>query len=136
MNPVIQEEVSGCGIAACAALARVSYAEARRIANKHGIYAEDRALWSDTAYVRTLLSALGLSAGKSELPFKSWDTLPDRALLAIKWHLEGGKPFWHWVVFVRQDDRSFVLDSRKALKSNIRRDFGRMKPRWYIDVSG
>ena len=33
MNTVIQEEKTGCGIAACAALANVSYAEAKRVAN-------------------------------------------------------------------------------------------------------
>lgn len=48
MNPVIQEEVSGCGIAACAVLAGIIYAQAKDRANSMGIYAEDTALWSDT----------------------------------------------------------------------------------------
>jgi hypothetical protein len=134
MKPVIQEEISGCGIAASATLAKVSYAEAKCVANGLGIYAEDKALWSDSDYVRRLLSALHLTTASSEAPFTTWETLPQKALLAIKWHLKNGKPFWHWVVFVRQGDEPFVLDSKKSLKNNVRRDFGRMKPKWYIEV--
>lgn len=132
--PVIQEQPSGCGIAACAALAGVSYAQARAVAEGLGIQAEDRALWSDTRYMRRLLMALGLSAAPSETSFSGWQALPDRALLAIKWHLENGTPFWHWVVFVRDNEDAFVLDSKRALKHHQRRDFGRMKPRWFIEV--
>lgn len=134
MESVIQEEISGCGIAACAALANVRYADAKQVANDLGIYAEDDKLWSDTAYVRRLLSAFHLKAASSESAFSTWEALPNKALLAIKWHLENGKPFWHWVVFVRQGEESYVLDSNKSLKTNVRRDFGRMKPKWYIEV--
>jgi len=136
MNPVIQEETTGCGIAACAALAGISYAEARRKANALGIYAADTALWSETGHVRTLLRELGISVSPKETPFESWEGLPDKALLAIKWRIEQGKPFWHWVVFVREGGEARVLDSRKALKSHIRQDFGRIRPKWYIGVSG
>ncbi|CAH1045024.1 hypothetical protein [Halomonas sp. TD01] len=134
MNPVIQEEISGCGIAACAVLAGITYAQAKETANALGIYAEDTALWSDTEYVRKLLRALGIMAAPTEMPFDTWVTLPDKALLAIKWRTEQGRPFWHWVVFVRTKQDAVVLDSKKALKSNIRRDFGRIKPKWFIHV--
>jgi len=134
MNPVIQEEISGCGIAACAALAGITYAQAKETANALGIYAEDTALWSDTEYVRTLLRALGITAASTETPFDTWEHLPDKALLAIKWRMEQGRPFWHWVVFARSEQEAVVLDSKKALKANIRRDFGRIKPKWFIRV--
>ena len=134
MNPVIQEEISGCGIAACAALAGITYAQAKETANALGIYAEDTALWSDTEYVRKLLRALGITAASTETPFDSWENLPDKALLAIKWRMEQGRPFWHWVVFVRNEADTVVLDSKKALKANTRRDFGRIKPKWFIRV--
>ncbi|PWV74878.1 hypothetical protein [Halomonas sp. A11-A] len=134
MESVIQEEISGCGIAASAALAGVTYAEAREKANILGIHAEDTALWSDTGYVRKLLGEFGISVDAGETPFESWESLPDRALLAIKWRMVRGQPFWHWVVFVREGGEARVLDSKKALKSNIRRDFGRIRPKWYIEV--
>ncbi|UQI42198.1 hypothetical protein [Vreelandella venusta] len=132
MNPVVQEEISGCGIAACAALAGITYTQAKATANALGIYAEDTALWSDTEYVRRLLCTLGITAAPTETPFEAWSTLPDKALLAIKWRTEQGRPFWHWVVFVRTERDTVVLDSKKALKTNIRRDFGRIKPKWFI----
>ncbi|WP_328185126.1 hypothetical protein [Marinobacter sp. OP 3.4] len=135
MKPVIQEEITGCGIAASAALAGVSYAEAKRKANALGIYAEDTALWSETSHVRTLLREFGISASPQETPFESWERLPDKALMAIKWRMEQGRPFWHWVVFVREGGEAKVLDSKKALKTNVRRDFGRIRPRWYIRAS-
>ena len=134
MKSVIQEESTGCGIASSAAIAGISYDEAKAVANGLGINADDQALWSDTLYVRRLLSELGVKTGEAEQPFTGWGALPDCALLAIKWRRESGKPFWHWVVFVREGDQEYVLDSKKALKHHTRRDFGRMKPKWYIPV--
>jgi ABC-type bacteriocin/lantibiotic exporter with double-glycine peptidase domain len=134
MKPVIQEETSGCGIASSAAIAGISYSEAKAVANAIGIYAEDQSLWSDPQHIRRILAELGIETGKEEKPFQIWGTLPDCALLSIKWHLENGKPYWHWVVFVREEGKPYVLDSKKALRNNIRTDFGRMKPKWFIDV--
>ena len=134
MKQVVQEEKTGCGIASSAAIAGLTYEETKQIANGMGIYAEDQSLWSDTQYVRSLLAELGVDTDKEEKSFISWESLPDCALISTKWHLEKGKPFWHWAVFVREGGEQYVLDSKKALKSNIRRDFGRMTPKWYIKV--
>jgi hypothetical protein len=38
------------------------------------------------------------------------------------------------VVFVRDATGEYVLDSKAALKNNVRRDFGRIKPKWFIAV--
>jgi hypothetical protein len=61
MKPVIQEEPTGCSIAASAALAGISYAEARCKANALVIYAENTALWSETEHFRRLLRELGIA---------------------------------------------------------------------------
>ena len=135
MNPVIQEEKTGCAIASSAAIAGISYKEAKNVANNLGIFAEDSALWSETNYIRTLLNKLGVSACEKEIPFTSWESLPNCALLSIKWHIEKSKPYWHWVVFKRENNRSYVLDSKKSLKTNIRTDFGRIKPKWYVEIN-
>jgi ABC-type bacteriocin/lantibiotic exporter with double-glycine peptidase domain len=135
MKPVIQKERTGCGIASVAALAGVSYDRAKAEASRLGILAEDRKLWSDTKYVRMLLRKFGISVAGKEQRFVTWETLPDRALLAVKWHLENGTPFWHWVVFAREGRSLYVLDSKKGLKENKRTDFGRIKPKWYIGVN-
>jgi ABC-type bacteriocin/lantibiotic exporter with double-glycine peptidase domain len=134
MRPVIQAEVTGCGIASVAAIAGVSYASAKKIANRFGIYAEDEKLWSETTHVRRLLNHCGFRVKTGELPFRSWHSLPNLALLAIKWHVERNKPFWHWVVFIRDAAGACVLDSKKNLSRHRRTDFGRMKPKWYIEV--
>jgi len=134
MKSVVQEEITGCAIASSAAIAGVSYVEAKEVANRLGIFAYDEALWSETYYIRRLLNELGISADKCEKDFSDWKSLPDCALLAIKWHREKRKPFWHWVVFVRDGEDEYVLDSKWSLKSNVRTDFGRMNPKWYIAV--
>src|SRR5687767_3095947 len=135
MKPVVQLERTGCGIASVAALAGVSYQAARKTAARVGISARDRRLWSDTTYVRRLLSFYRLRALLSERPFVSWSGLPPRALLALKWRRARGRAIWHWVVFVRDDRSMYVLDSGALLKRHVRRDFCRMKPKWFIPVT-
>ena len=133
MKPVVQQDHTGCGIACVATLAHVKYAAMKSEAAKLGIGVADARLWSGTALLRRLLTRFHLQAGR-EAAFTSWEGLPDCALLAIKWHREKTGPAWHWVVFVRDASGSFVLDPKKALRTNRRTDFGRMKPRWFMRV--
>jgi len=134
MKPVIQQETTGCAIASAAVLVGISYTSAKKAARDLGITAADPALWSDSTHIRRLLHYYQINTDKHETPFTTWQSLPDRALLAIKWHREKGIPYWHWVVFVRDATGEYVLDSKKALKKNIRTDFGRIKPTWFIGV--
>ena len=134
IKPVVQLERTGCGIASVAVLAGVSYESAQRTARRLGIVAADDRLWSRTAHVRCLLKRYGLRAHAMEMPFSSWSFLPDTALLAVKWHRVGRRPFWHWVVFVREQGRDYVLDSAPALKRHLRTDLGRIKPKWFIGI--
>ena len=57
MKPVVQEETTGCGIASVANILGKTYSEMKEIANAMGIYASDKSLWSDSRYVRHMLSA-------------------------------------------------------------------------------
>lgn len=134
MKPVVQRERTGCGIASVATLAGISYAQAKRAANRLGIFAEDPRLWSETRQVRDLLTHVHIRAAGKEAPFVSWDRLPEVALLAIKWHRAKGRVFWHWVVFWRSPGGPVVLDPKQALRHHIRTDFGRMKPKWWIKI--
>ena len=134
MKPVIQLAKTGCGIASVAVLAGVSYTAAKCVANRMGISVTDNRLWSETAHVRRLLKQYRLRASTREMPFHSWKALPDRALLAIKWHRVRSRAFWHWVVFVRDASGGYVLDSKRTLKRHVRKDFWRMTPRWFIEV--
>lgn len=134
MKPVIQEEETGCGIAAVANILGKTYPEMKRIANAMGIFATDQSLWSDATSVRRMLSACGLAPSQAEQPFTSWETLPDLALLPINFHQEGGKEFWHWVVYKREGGSAFILDSTRHRQENIRTDFEAMSPHWFIEV--
>ena len=134
MKPVVQLERTGCGIASVAAVVGLSYRRTRAIADSLGIRAQDERLWSETRHVRRLLGHFRVKAGRSERPFRSWESLPDLALLSIKWHIERGRAHWHWVVFVRDDAGARVLDPKEGLRRNARTDFGRIKPKWYIRV--
>lgn len=135
MKPVAQEERTGCGIAAVATLAGVTYQEARRAALRLGISASDPLLWSYQSHVRRLLAQYHIHLAKNEAPFRSWEALPGVALLAIKWHRAKGLAFWHWVVFHRGPDGPVVLDSNRSLRSHRRRDFGRLRPKWFIPLT-
>ena len=135
LEPVIQDETTGCGIASVANILGKSYSEMKAIANSMGIYAEDPSLWSDTQHVRQMLSSAGVATSPDEIPFQSWENLPDLALLSIKHHQEDNNNFWHWVVFMRLDGQEFVLDSASYLQSNIRKDFDAMQPKWFIEVT-
>ena|SRR3982750_1864616 len=134
IKPVVQKDVTGCGIASVATLAGVPYESTRRVARRLGISAEDPQLWSDTRYVRALLHHYSLRAANKEQPFHSWDALPNLALLAIKWHVQRGRAYWHWVVFNREPHGAVVLDPKHGLRTNRRTDFGRMKPKWFIAI--
>jgi ABC-type bacteriocin/lantibiotic exporter with double-glycine peptidase domain len=132
MKPIVQEDRTGCGLASVATVAGVSYKQAKKVAGQLGIDVQDPQLWSDTKYVRTLLTHYGLSTSPHTTPFTSWETLPSLALLAIKWHKRNNCAFWHWVIFWRGSEGPVVLDPKQSLKKNIRTDFGRMKPKWFI----
>ena len=136
LPPVIQEEATGCGIASVANILGKSYQQMKAVANSMGIYADDKSLWSDTEYVRKLLTNAGVSISPKETPFNSWGKLPDTALLAIKYHVVNNINYWHWVVFKRIGGQSFVLDSASYLPNNIRTDFEAMQPKWFITVKG
>ncbi len=56
LESVVQEETTGCGIASVANILGNRYSEMKATANAMGIYASDKSLWSDTQYVRRMLS--------------------------------------------------------------------------------
>ena len=136
MKPVVQLERTGCGIASVAVLAGASYRQAQRVANRLGIFADDPRLWSETHYVHRLLKQYGIRPARVEKPFTSWEALPDCALLAVKWHKEKDRAFWHWVVFWRGPRGPVVFDSKRTLRRHVRTDFGRIKPKWFIPIAG
>ncbi len=134
MKPVLQLEKTGCGIACVATLAGVSYSKAKTEARALGVVASDPELWSGTRHILTLLSRFKIKTTGKQQRFSSWEQLPDCALLAIKWHKEKDIPHWHWTIFIRDSSGIAVLDPKKELSQNRRTDFGRIRPKWFIEV--
>jgi ABC-type bacteriocin/lantibiotic exporter with double-glycine peptidase domain len=135
MKVIVQEDPTGCGIACAAMLAGKSYQAAKKQARSLGIFIEDENLYSDTRHLRQLLESYNVRISKKKILFKNWALLPPLAILAIKYNGNQNPPTWHWVVYRIQDDKPVVLDSKRELKRNLRTDFGRMKPKWYIKVA-
>jgi len=134
MKPIIQKDKTGCALACIAMLTGKSYSIVKRDAKEFGISHQDTKLWSDITYVLKLCSKYNVHISSTKTPFQSWESLPDRALLAIKWHEINEIPFWHWVVFIREKADIFVLDPSTYIKNNRRTDFGRIKPKWFLEV--
>ena len=134
MNVVIQKDATGCGIASVATLAGVKYQQIKKGAMSLGIRVTDSRLWSDTVFIRTLLAHYNIEASPKERPFRSWKTLPPLAMLAIKWNHDGEHACWHWAIYWQSPKGPVVLDSKASLKNNIRTDFGRIKPKWFIMI--
>jgi len=135
MQPIIQEDKTGCGFASVATLAGVSYQHVKTVEGRLGIDVQDPNLWSDSKYVQKLLTSYSFSVSRKITAFKSWDNLPPRALLAIKWHKRNDCAFWHWVVFYRGPQGPMVFDPKRELHTHCRTDFGRMKPKWFIMIN-
>jgi hypothetical protein len=134
LKPVVQEDVTGCAIAAAATLAGVSYRQAKTVATRLGIHVSDEKLWSETNPVRKLLAHYKITSSATTASFRSWKSLPPLALLATKWHVRKGRPFWHWVIFSRKEGKAQVLDSKRGLSRPVRTDLGRIKPKWSLRI--
>ena len=134
MKPVVQEDVTGCGIASVATLAELTYQKTKTLAHQLGIDIKDPRLWSDTTHVRKLLTHFNIQASYKEIPFRAWKALPPLALLAIKWSRKGTKSCWHWVVYWQGPQGPVVLDPKRTLRTHVRTDFGRIKPKWFISL--
>lgn len=133
MKAVIQEETTGCAIASSAAIAGLSYQQVKHIANNLGIFAEHTSLWSSDHSIRKILSELGFQTG-TLTDFTRWERLPELALLSTNWHLKDNTPYWHWVVFVREDDQPYLLDSKPSLTENKLSNFEKTDVKWFIPV--
>lgn len=133
MKPIVQEDTTGCGIACAAMLAGTSYQAAKKQAEGLGIFVDDVRLYSDTRHLKQLLASYRIGTGR-KIPFRNWERLPPVALLAIKYKENQRPPAWHWVVYLNRENGPVVLDPKRQLRNNLRTDFGRIKPKWYIKI--
>ncbi len=134
MKVISQEHPEGCALACAAMLTGRSYDEIANLAEALDIRAGDKALYTSTESLRRLLDRLGVRVASGTTPFISWYNLPDRALLATKWHIENELAMWHWVVFLRDGSGEAILDPASGLHNPVRRDLAGIHPKWSIEV--
>ncbi len=89
--------------------------------------------YTGTKDIRELGGHFNNKVGKRRRKFKSFDALPDTAILAINYKEKSDT--WHWVVYIRTANDEFIYDPRKEIKTDKRRDFGRFKASWYLCVN-
>lgn len=132
MKRVLQQDASGCGLACVAMLANASYAQVKDEALKLPHFTLEDTYHTQGIDLRILLNRFHIQCGKRLVRFSEWNRLPDCCVLAVNYNER--YQMWHWVLFLRVGPDSYVLDPRKTILSSKRRDFGRMKPFWYLKI--
>lgn len=136
MRRIIQEDTTGCGISCIAMLTRQPYSKIKRSLLEMPGFTKDDYFYTDASDLRVLASKHKVVLAKRIRKFTSWSNIPDKSLLAIKYKKGKNKQesSWHWVVFNRTNNSEYVVDPNKAVKTNKRTDFGKIKVKWHLPV--
>jgi hypothetical protein len=119
---VRQLDSTGCGVAIVATLAGVSYTQAKQVMFPSGSRGRGfRTGWRD---LRVGLEAFGVRFRGLARRTCAWEDVPDVAVVLVNQKPTGG----HWVVFVRDAERPFVLDPNSKQPGCRRTDIHRTRP--------
>lgn len=146
-----QEHVRGCGLACVAMLTGLPYNWIRDDYDEiFGPPERSKSLTKGTSSLEygtdaqdlnALLEANDFNSNKRLISFKSWNDLPEFAILAVRYkqHKKYGNETWHWVVFDRKEnvvyDPWISKEEKQAGKiENIRTDYKRMRPKFFLGV--
>ena len=132
MRRILQEDSTGCGLAVIAMLSGETYEKIRSIAVNDLGWDETGSFETGTRDLRDLAGFFNIEIGKRRRPFKEFNALPNLAILAINYNEQIDD--WHWVVYRRVKGDQFFLDPKKSIRTNKRRDFRRIKVKWYLPV--
>lgn len=134
MKRVVQEDATGCGIACIAMLANINYQSAKDTAIETLNFKYEGAFYTTASDLKKLGSIYNLKIGGRRRRFKEINLLPSLCILAINY--SENEDTWHWVVYSRSNTEEFVLDPKKAIKSDKRMDLRRigLKTSWFIEV--
>jgi ABC-type bacteriocin/lantibiotic exporter with double-glycine peptidase domain len=133
MRLVKQKDDWGCGIACVSMITGRSYSSVKSRLKK---------IFPDYDYVdpedyktnnleikRLLISYKIIEPGQRFKAVNDWNKIQGIALIAIKFNKQGN---WHWVVLDARTSEKYVLD---PLKKKKRKDWGRMKPHHYLQIT-
>ena len=127
----MQRDKEGCGFACVAVVTGKSYKDIKEQADELNVVNIDDTLCTDAQDLIKLLSINGVMALDGRKA-KYWENLPDLSIAGINYRKSENK--WHWVVFIRTETDSYVLDPWHKIKTKKRRDFGRMRLRSAIPI--
>jgi ABC-type bacteriocin/lantibiotic exporters, contain an N-terminal double-glycine peptidase domain len=137
MKTIIQEDSYGCGIACIAMITGKSY---RDIKNRHvddirRRYGDNRDS-IDISVMRLIISQYGINLPEDR-DFDDWEEIVSSdeqkdCLVAINCRGSGYNAEYHWVVY--DGEAEFVRDPNNTIKKHERRDFGKMKPYFYMPI--
>ena len=132
LKRVVQKDATGCGLACIAMVAGVSYTQAKKAAVKSRVVDENQPYYTNSGQLARILEELGGSAEKGRR-LSHWSSLTSLCIVGIGY--KEAEDTWHWVVFVPDRTGGHVLDPRKSVTTNRRKDFSRMVPHRYIPVT-
>ncbi|BBD08494.1 cysteine peptidase family C39 domain-containing protein [Desulfovibrio ferrophilus] len=134
---IIQSDVNGCGLACVAMVTNHTYAEVRKKAFEKLTGLAKNGYLTTSRDVKSLLNIFGFEGSRLiRFSFKNISKIPDLCLFKINRHFDAeGVEYWHWVVFVRDDREMYILDPKKSIRTNKRKDWGRMNVVSYMSIS-
>lgn len=133
MRRIKQGDPTGCGLACIAMLTDTNYNSVRELAVGQLGFDDSGTFYTGTKELRELGRNFNIELGRRMRKFKNFQELPETAILAINYKEDSDT--WHWVVYRRTSNDEFVYDPKKNIKSNKRRDFGRIKAKWFLPVT-
>ena len=128
---VEQEDDAGCGIACVAMITGKTYQQAERFFRERVFLPIDRKPHTRHYQLRRALRKLGITTEKRL--FRKWRSIENLSIVPINRRLDTG---WHWVVFVPNGARPYILDPAQG-KGRRRYDFRGINSRgFYVAVLG
>ena len=128
---IVQEDDAGCGIACVAMVTGKTYRQAKRFFLEKVFLPTDRKPHTRHYQLRRALRALGIVTEKRL--FRNWRSIENLSIVPINRRSDTG---WHWVVFVPNGVRPYILDPAPG-KGRRCYDFRGMKARgFYVVVLG
>lgn len=126
---IVQEDDAGCGIACVAMVTGKTYRQAKRFFLERIFLPTDRKPHTRHYQLRRALRKLGIATEKRL--FRKWRSIETLSVVPINRRSDTG---WHWVVFVPNGARPYILDPMPG-KGRRRYDFRGMKAHgFYIAI--
>jgi len=120
---VQQGDEEGCGIACVAMVTGKTYPQAKRFFVEHVFLPTDRKPHTRHYQLRRALLKLRITTEKRL--FRNWRSIEDLSIVPTNRRIDSG---WHWVVYVPNGVRPYILDPM-AGKRQRRYDFRGMRAR-------